>query len=843
MNKDRWHEIEQIVDQALSIDTLDERTAFLNERLANDDDLRREVTSLLDSIDASQGLWDDLLASNEMLVADMTHSDELGPAATLNSVPDQIGPYRIKQLLGRGGMGNVYLAERINSDFHQHVALKVLQREVQNEEANRRFIQERKILSTLNHPNIAGLLDGGISEGGRPYFVMEYVNGLPITEYCKKNDCSLHQRLDLFMQACQAVQYAHTNFIVHRDLKPDNLLVTPEGQVKILDFGIAKLLDRELSEDQLMQTKAGNRLLSLSFAAPEQITGEPVTAATDVYALGLLLYELLTGARAFNLKGKKLIDAEQIIRHKDPKKPSGSSERWEKKIKGDLDAIILKALRKKPEDRYESVNLLLEDIKRYNTNVPVCARKGTIRYKSKKFIKRNQVALSAAMLFLFAGLLFTGYHIQQITEEKNVAMQEAEKAQMVTDFMVDIFASANPVQNVIDTLNVYDLLQRGKESINNSEVRPELKIDLLLALGNSYVNIGNYEDAEKLLLNADSLSNRLYSKNSFEVANTSLFLGSYYNTVRDFVGAKSYYEKAKLILDNLSEEHWQKKSYSYSGLGESLMELDKPDSAETLLNSALNIKENNKAQRNDILSSKLKLAKVYRIQERFIEAENLYKEILSELDLQETSDNTILSAILNNLAYLLSIQDRHEEAEPYYRRSLLIHNNIYGNDHPTTLMILSNLATVLILQGKHNETEDILKRKLSLTKQRYGEHWRTSSALEILGVFYFRIKDFKNARAYFKQSNEMYKKALNKYHTWTGISDMYWYLSSKNLTGTDIEPFKETDGYKILDYNRPDFTDYDIIRVEQLLEDALSFSEADLTSETSFLEELLKRKR
>jgi tetratricopeptide (TPR) repeat protein len=158
-------------------------------------------------------------------------------------------------------------------------------------------------------------------------------------------------------------------------------------------------------------------------------------------------------------------------------------------------------------------------------------------------------------------------------------------------------------------------------------------------------------------------------------------------------------------------------------------------------------------------------------------------------------------------------------------------------------MILSNLATVLILQGKHNETEDILKRKLSLTKQRYGEHWRTSSALEILGVFYFRIKDFKNARAYFKQSNEMYKKALNKYHTWTGISDMYWYLSSKNLTGTDIEPFKETDGYKILDYNRPDFTDYDIIRVEQLLEDALSFSEADLTSETSFLEELLKRKR
>ena len=843
MDKDRWQQVEKILDQVLSLEDKTERKEFLKSKLSGDNKLRNEVTSLLESIEASHGLWEDLLDSNKKLLNEMAGDRNLSHPDSNLALPERIGHYKIKALLGKGGMGNVYLAERIDSDFHQNVALKVLQREVLNDEMSRRFLQERKILSSLNHPNIARLLDGGISDGGRPYFVMEYVDGLPITAYCSQINCSLQKRIDLFRQACKAVQYAHNNFVVHRDLKPANLLVTKDGQVKILDFGIAKLLDQELSDEQLLQTSANNRLLSLSFAAPEQITIEPITAATDVYALGLLLYELLTGSHPFNFKNKSLKEAEQIIRYQNPIKPSLAGDRLAKKVRGDLDAIILKALRKEPVSRYESVQDMLFDIRRYQKNMPVHAKKDSLTYISHKFIKRNKIALSVSLLFVLFASIFAGYHIQQITKERNKAEAEARKARLVTDYMVDIFASADPVQNFNDTLNVYDLLNRGKDRISNIDNQPSLQVELFQALGNSFINIGDYEEAEQLFLEADSLSNIIYPEQSYETAKSAIHLGSLYKTIRDFKLSLNYYRKANDAIHHLPEGNWDMKSITYSGLGSAMLELGKADSAEALFYEALSLKEEHRAARTEILNTKLELAKAYRAQNNYLKAENLNKEILIELDRLESPNITLLPIVLNNLAYLLRLQNRYAEAEPYYKRSLSLYIDIYGEDHPQSLMILNNLASVLNLQGKNEETEELLKRKLTLTEKRYGTHWRTSSAKQALGIFYFKIKDYLQAVEYFKRSNEMFKSTLNQYHTWTGISNLYWFISSRNIEGSKPGAFEETAGYKILDYNRPYFSDFDSILVSQLIEYTTEYSQADLTAETTLLKDLLERKK
>jgi serine/threonine-protein kinase len=340
MDKKLWQQVERIDDEAMQIDNLDRKTQLINEKCGDNAEVKEEVLKLLNSMEASGSFWEKMMESNQKLISEIA-KDRLESFQS-DSIPNQIGSYVIKELIGQGGMGNVYLAEHESKQFNSKVALKIIRREVNQQERIKRFIQERKILSGLNHPNIARLFDGGISEDGRPYFVMEYIEGKPITEYCEINELSIPERLKLFNQACEAVQFAHSNFIVHRDLKPDNVIVTNEGTVKVLDFGIAKLLENEqLTERDTIETRNEHRFLSLNYAAPEQITLEAVTAATDVYTLGLLLYQLLTNKRPFQLHSKTLTEAEVIIRESPPTKPSSAITKTSNLLKGDLDSIVL----------------------------------------------------------------------------------------------------------------------------------------------------------------------------------------------------------------------------------------------------------------------------------------------------------------------------------------------------------------------------------------------------------------------------------------------------------------------------------------------------------------------
>jgi predicted Ser/Thr protein kinase len=393
MSDGRWHRVEDLFHRAADLAPT-ERAAFLSTACGGDQGLREEVESLLAAdIDPEAVLEAAVAEAAGQLRA------ETEDGAVL--IGQRIGPYLIVNLVGKGGMGTVYRAVR-EGEFRMEVALKLLKRGTDTDASLRQFRKERQILAALQHPNIARLLDGGATEDGLPYFAMEYVDGSPLLEYARP--LSIRQRLELFRSVCAAVQYAHQNLIVHRDLKPGNILVTADGTPKLLDFGIAKLVDPESMGHDRTLTAAGGRRMTPDYASPEQVRGEPVTTATDVYSLGVILYELLTGERPYHLDTRSPEAIERAICSEEPRKPST----WNRQLDPDLDNIVLMTLRKEPQRRYVSVEQLSDDVQRCLEGRPVRARKDTARYRAVKFVNRNKlgtIAAALAVLGIAAGVV------------------------------------------------------------------------------------------------------------------------------------------------------------------------------------------------------------------------------------------------------------------------------------------------------------------------------------------------------------------------------------------------------------------------------------------------------
>jgi non-specific serine/threonine protein kinase/serine/threonine-protein kinase len=416
---ERWKQVEAAFEQALDLAT-SERTAFLEKTCNSDEELRRVVESLLESHASAGDFIDEpsLLISSEDLRDDAEHV----PAGQL------IGAYRIISDVGRGGMGAVYLAERADEQYKKQVAIKLIKRGMDTDSVLRHFRNERQILASFDHTNIARLFDGGTTKDGLPYFVMEYVEGVPIDQYCNAHQLSINDRLKLFREVCAAVSYAHRHTVIHRDIKPSNILVTNEGLPKLLDFGIAKILTAGENAEALM-TVTGMRPMTPEYASPEQVHCEPVTTASDVYSLGVVLYELLTGTSPYRLTSRAPSDIERAITEEEPTRPSTvitekdphSPIRNPKLLKGDLDNIVLMALRKEPARRYQSAEQLSEDIRRHLENRPVLARKDTMGYRASKFLRRNKLAAAAALLILVSlvvGLIATTWQAHRATVQK-----------------------------------------------------------------------------------------------------------------------------------------------------------------------------------------------------------------------------------------------------------------------------------------------------------------------------------------------------------------------------------------------------------------------------------------
>ena len=385
MHPERWQRIEAICFAALERDPA-LRAAYLEQACGGDTGLRREVETLLEQHEKHPSFLETPIVSLAGFVG--AEPDPLPPSG-------RIGSYRLIKRLGKGGMGEVYLAVREVDDVRQKVALKLIRRGMDSDEVVRRFRLERRILASLNHPNIAALLDAAVAEDGRPYFVMEHVEGTELDEYCAARRLPVRERLELFQVICRAVQHAHQNLVVHRDLKPRNILVTEDGTPKLLDFGIGKVLSTDAFGDAI-ETRTELRLLTPEYAAPEQLTGAPVTTATDVYALGVILYELLTGQHPYGPEAADRQDLERIILEVTPPRPSLVRSEIRRQLAGDLDTIVLMALRKEPARRYPSASALAADLQRHLDGLPVTARPDTFGYRAGKFVRRHAGAVSAA---------------------------------------------------------------------------------------------------------------------------------------------------------------------------------------------------------------------------------------------------------------------------------------------------------------------------------------------------------------------------------------------------------------------------------------------------------------
>ena len=569
MTPERYSQVKEVLASAIEYEP-ERRAAFLAQICAGDEALRDEVQSLLEHQEPAANFIEE--SAFEVTARALAE----GEAESL--VERRIGPYRMTAELGRGGMGIVYLARRDDEQYEKQVAIKIIKRGMDTDVVLRRFRIERQILASLEHPHIARLIDGGTTEDGRPFFVMEYVAGLSIDQYCDVNHLSINERLKLFRTVCSAVQYAHQNLVIHRDIKPSNILITAEGAPKLLDFGIAKVLRPNVSSQTTEATVW--RVMTPEYASPEQVRGERITTASDVYSLGVLLYELLTGHRPYRINSRVPYEVARVICEQEPEKPSTAISRVEKapgahgepvvsitpesvgrargaqieklrnQLAGDLDKIVLMAMRKEPQRRYKSVEQLSEDIRRYLEGLPVIAHKDTVGYRGAKFVKRHKAGVLAATLVavaLVAGLIATLWQAKIATEKARIADEQARiareqrdrartetaKAERSNTFLQSLIAYADPswyspgYRQRGDVIKVVDVLDNAGRRIDTELAdQPEVRAELHHTIGNTYRALRLYDPAERHFRAALQLYREVYGERHPKVAESLYYLGA-----------------------------------------------------------------------------------------------------------------------------------------------------------------------------------------------------------------------------------------------------------------------------------------------------------------------------
>jgi non-specific serine/threonine protein kinase/serine/threonine-protein kinase len=601
VNAEKWQQMKQIFASALEVQE-GEREAFLRNACGGDDPLVAELQAMLSVHESNQ-------------------SESATPVGAVRAAGkregQRIGPYRVIQRIGSGGMGDVYLAARADAAFNKRVAIKLVQTGVDTEQILKRFRHERQILAALDHPNIAKLLDGGTTNDGLPYFVMDYVEGTPITTYCDTHKLAIAERVRLFRDICLAVQYVHQNLVVHRDLKPSNILVTADGVPKLLDFGIAKLLKPEFFSDPMDATRIESRLMTPRYASPEQVRGEAVTTASDVYSLGVILYELLTSRRPYRLKSNTSVELLRAVCDQEPEKPSTRTfkredseneteqteraviaqlratvpERLRRQLRGDLDMIVLKALRKEPQHRYSSAEQLSEDLQRHLEGLPVTAHRDSTRYRAGKFVRRHKAGVTAAALVvvsLIVGVLATTWQARVARSERAAAERQFNDVRKLTTSFLFEFDSA--IQNLPGSTPARQLLvQRALEYLNKLAEQARGDASLQREVAEAYLKVGDVQG------------------------------NPYGPNLGDSAGAVQSYRKALEISQALTRSNQRDViateylARSYGSLGEVLPTLGQPTEGVADLGKAAEILESLAGSRPDDKELRFRLANSYHV--------------------------------------------------------------------------------------------------------------------------------------------------------------------------------------------------------------------------------------
>jgi eukaryotic-like serine/threonine-protein kinase len=761
----RWPEVEALLDAALDLPP-HRREALLDDPATADPEVRDEVRRLVGLEEASGGFLGEPAAEYAApLLAAGAGVEGPDPAP-----PVRVGPYRVVGEAGRGGMGTVYLAERDDAQFRQRVALKLVRgASLADEHLLRRFREERQILASLAHPHIARLLDGGVTAEGLPYFAMEYVEGVPIDRYCAANALSVERRIELFCTVCDAVEHAHRRLVVHRDLKPSNLLVTGAGEVKLLDFGIARLLAPAEAEAEAPRTEAGHRLLTPEYASPEQVRGEAVTTATDVYSLGVLLYLLLSGRSPYAAARGAPHELARAILETVPERPSAAAPGpLARRLRGDLDTIVLRALHKEPERRYASVHALAADLRRHLAGEPVRARPDTLRYRAGKFVRRRRAAVAAAavlLLSLAAGVVGTGWQARQ-------AMREAERAEVVSRFLIGLFEASDPAGSRGDEVTARELLDRGAARLDADLARrPALRAEMLGVLGGIYRDLGSYASAEPLLRGALALRDSLGGADDPRTAAAADELGVLLLATARYEEAEALHRRALGARRRFRGDPLAR-ARSLSALGNVLGRRAAFDEAERVHREAVALRLRHQGPGHaDVAEALENLSTVLRARGGVEEAERLQRRALGIREAVLGPDHLATATSTNNLALLLSDRGQLAEAEALYRRVLAFDLRRLGEEHPYTAIVMNNLAGVLSRRGALDEAEGLFRRALEIDRRLHGDvHPQVATVLNNLGHVLRDRGDYAGAERLYLEALETFRTVNGERHPSVGTA-------------------------------------------------------------------------
>jgi len=656
---------------------------------------------------------------------------EWDPGALIGT---RLGVYELTRLLGTGGMGAVFLAQRIDAEFQQQVAIKLVRNTLLSANITARLRAERQILASLQHPNIATLMDGGTAADGTPYLVMEYIDGMPIDTYCDREKLTVDQRLRMFLKVCSAVQCAHQNLIVHRDLKPTNILVNREGQPKLLDFGIAKLLDTHVHQRHANLTQHDMRMLTPAHASPEQILGDPITTSSDIYVLGVLLYELLCGCRPFVFPANyRLIDLEHIVCASKPAPPSAMVSRVDREssgfmqdlarcrnttvtrlkrsLRGDLDNIVMMAMRREPARRYSSVEQLSNDVKHWLDGLPVIATRDSFRYRAGKFTRRYALPLAGVGIAFAASVAFIIVLLVQsrhIARQRDAVELERNRAEQVSAFLLDLFRYADPEKARNNDLKARDLLDAGVKRIDDAlGSQPALRATMLDTMGQVYSSLGIDNEASAALEKSLNLRLAQSGEERLDVADVLVHLALVRISQSDNTQAITLAKRALNIQKKL--------------LGDDAVELAKP--LRVMSEAATNLGN-------------------------FSDAEEYIYHALSLLDSHHQFNTVEKGNALAILALLKNYEYQEAESESLYRYSLATLIPILGNDEPLVVQLRSEYASALESLGKFSEAQPILLESLTKKREMLGPtHVETINAVERYGLFMTRKGDYASAQA------------------------------------------------------------------------------------------------
>ena len=687
MDSTRWDRIQEIFHGAADLPKSQQRS-FLESACGGDETLVAEVEELLAEDAAGSSLLD-----RDM--ADVAHEVLDDPASAAFPFKE-FGPYRILRLLGEGGMGVVYLAERI--DLRSQVAIKILRDAWVSPARRERFSTEQQTLAQLNHPSIARLYDADTLADGTPLLVMEYVEGSSLVDYCKEHDCSLDDRLKLLRAVCEAVQYAHAHAVIHRDLKPSNILVKNDGTVRLLDFGIAKHLEDAASSVPAAFTRTNVRFMTPAYAAPEQIRGDQVGVQSDVYSLGVILYELLTGRLPFEVSNRTPAEAQEAILGGEPAKPSTfaaaltangavespnamsslvrtsiSNAAWR-----DLDVLCLTAMHRDPARRYRSVEALVRDIDHFRRSEPLDAQPDSLQYRTGKFLSRNRSAVTAAALAVAIVVGLVVFYTVRLAKARNAALAEAARTQRIQRFMQDLFQGDSESTGPADDLRVVTVLERGVKEARALDGEPEIQADLYDTLGTLYDQLGKFDEADSLLQSALDERKKVYGADSAKVA------------------------ESLIALANLREDE------------------AKLDESELLARQALEMSKRHLPPDHPVVArAELALGRTLDNRGKYAEAIPLLEEAVRV----QSGPSGVASDLSNTLGELANTHyylGHYDISKSLNERALAMDEQLFGDRNPNVAQDLTNLADIQYQWGQVGVAEVLQRRALGIMQAWYG---------------------------------------------------------------------------------------------------------------------------